>query len=372
MNLPEVRIPSLYSHAASGEGIHYMPEVGSWCWVCKPSDSAETAFVLLGGSSIVKDNAPSGKTGSFDMNRPIMNPGDIALLTRDGNGLALRRGGVVELRGTALSKIIFDPPKNRILTIAENYTVQTFGGTMTWRNLRRENDPNGLMGTRYQIKAKEYADNSGHSVQITLGNTGEVPVALQAFDESDALGTPVEETRDYVLASSAQRAKGTNVATSSPGKRIPITTKTVSSVNPSARVVDLRIYKDETKSEDELDESLVLGMDREGDVEMDTEGAVRLQSDNWFEFVVGGNVPAIKDKTLGVKKVCVTTEELGSTEPVVKGESFLTDLSKSLLEIQAALTALGVPTTQTANLIANITTSLVNGSPYLSKTLESE
>ena len=113
-------------------------------------------------------------------------------------------------------------------------------------------------------------------------------------------------------------------------------------------------------------------MDREGDVEMNTEGAVRLQSDNWFEFVVGGNVPNIKDETLGVKKVCVTTNKLGSTEPVVKGESFLTDLSKSLLEIQAALTALGVPTTQTANLIANITTSLVNGAPYLSKTLESE
>jgi len=366
-----VRIPSLYSHAAGGEGIHYMPEVGCFVWVCVPSDSEDTAFLLLSGASIVKDASADSQPGSFDMNRPLLNPGDLALLTRDGNGLALRRGGVVELRGTPLSKIIFDPPRNRILNIAETYEVQTFGGSLDWRNLRREESGDGLMGTRFQIKAKEFAEHPGHSVRLTLGNTGEV-LPLQSGDDAEKQ-TEEETEFKYTLSSTSKKVEGQDVVSVIPGQEITVKTKTIKAVNPSATVVDLTVFKDETVSEDKLEKSLSLGIDREGDLQLETEGAVKIDaSSKWVEIVVGSSTPFTNTEAAGAKKVLITTGSQGSTEPVTRGYSLISDLALSLTEISVALKGLGIPTPSTDEFVASVIESVGAGAPYLSNTLESE
>lgn len=137
--------------------------------------------------------------------------------------------------------------------------------------------------------------------------------------------------------------------------------------------MDFRIYEDETVEETDLTESLTLGMDREGDVLLETEGAVKIDvPKKWVEIAVGGSTPFTNTEAAGAQKVLVTTGTQGNTEPVTKGYSFLSDLAFSLTEIKTALNGLGIPTASTDELLANINTSVADGAPYLSTTLESE
>lgn len=355
----QVTVPSLYSHPFSGEGIHYLPEVGAVCYICRSSDNPRMPFLLMAGAATVpKDfSEKGGIPGSMDMYRPYLAPGDIALLTRDGNGLTLRRGGVTELRGTALSKIMFDPTKNKILTFAENYLIQTFGGKLEWKSLRREKDANGELSCQLSLSAKEFATSKGHSVRLRMGRTEEAPVAIRPSDAADQEQI-VEE--DITLSLSGS------------GTKYSLKVPKVVSLNDSARVLDLRVFSDETKPETDLEESLSLGIDREGDVLLETDGAVKIDVRQWVELAVDGNTPQIKTDAAGVRKVLVTKGTQGNTEPVILGETFLGDLQASLLEISTALKALGIPTVATDEIIAKITTSLVSAAPYLAATLEAE
>lgn len=60
------------------------------------------------------------------------------------------------------------------------------------------------------------------------------------------------------------------------------------------------------------------------------------------------------------------------TEPLVMGASFLADLLAALPELMAAALAWGLPTTNTATLVANLATSLGLGAPYLSTVSQTE
>lgn len=362
-----VRIPSVYMHHEGGEGIHFMPEPGAWCWVCVPSDSEESAF-LLSGSAVVKERSPTGSPGSMDMNRPILNPGDLALVTRDGNGLAIRRGGVVELRSTPLAKVVMDPVRNKVIQIAESSKLQTFGGSSEWKSLRREENEDGLLGTKFTFKAKEYADHPGNSVQISLGKTGKSPVNLQ-FNDDQEQETVVEETSTYQLSSTAKMVSGQKIVNPLPGKQIAVTTKTAKSKS-SSRVVDFTVFDDESKKSPST--SINIGMDKEGDISLETAGAVKAKISEWGQISVPGDVPANKTVQTLKKLVVTKGDALGNTEAVVKGETFMTDLGEALTEVKTILSVFGVETPKLTALLGNITTSLASGSPYLSNTLESE
>lgn len=358
-----VLIPSLYSHPLNGEGIHYLPEVGAAVMYCYTSDSATIPFLLMGGSPMSpKDMTSRGDPGSSDMFRPLMSPGDMAFLTRDGNGLMLRRGGVTELKGTPLSRMMFNPTKNQIYMVAENYRVQTFGGYTEWKNLRREEDSDGRLKTQLTLTAKEFSTSSGYSVKLQLGATDGDPVDLQTDDTADV---------------AAAEAKPVLVPEPIPlsGLSVPYTVMvpTVEPLIDSSRVVDFRVYKDETKKEPDLEEAFSLGMDREGDVKIETEGAIKFDLANkWLQIKVGGNNPSVNSDAQGVQKVLVTKGDQGSTEPVMKGFEFLSDLMFSLTEISSLLKGLGLATPQTDQFLANATQSVSAGAPYLSQTLESE
>lgn len=355
-------IPSVYSHPMNGEGIHFLPEVGAFCYVCFSSDKKTIPFLLSAGAATVpKDRSSSeGLPGSMDMFRPLLTAGDIALLTRDGNGLTLRRGGVTELKGTSLAKIVFNPTMNQVFTIAENYRVQTFGGSTEWKNLRREENPDGQVRTRLSTVVKEYATSKGYSVRLQMGATEGAPVALQGDDSAEKAPDKVVEESEAVTLSGT----GDTYTVTVP-KSVPLL--------DSTRVVDFRIYEDETVAEDALEVVMNLGMDREGDIQLETDGAMKIDvPKKWVEIVVGGSTPFINTEAAGAQKVLVTTGTQGNTEPVIKGFAFLSDLAASLTEIKTALNGLGIPTVSTDALLANILTSVADGAPYLSTTLESE
>ena len=114
---------SPYQHMNNGEGIYFMPEVGSLCWVCEPSD---------GGMPFVIAWAPAQDEGDFKSGKQDLNPGDIYLGTRDENFLILRRGGIVQIGGGPLSQRLYLPVNNTIKDFCENYSLNTVGGDFEW------------------------------------------------------------------------------------------------------------------------------------------------------------------------------------------------------------------------------------------------
>ena len=284
-----VPIPSLYLHGSEGEGVHVMPEVGACIWICEPSEGDTKPFPVCYRAM------PDGD-GVFRSNRPPMNPGDIVMMTRDRNSIKVRRGGLVEISSTPLSKSMWIPTSNRIFHLCENWDLQHFGGSMQWLTARPEEDPNGKAGTQLDWKFKEFAEDKAHVARLRVGG------------QIDEDGSPV---------------------------------------------VDLRVYKDGAVDEASLEQAVSLTITKEGNITLEVIGDV--------------DVVVAADKHMRVRTTA------GNEQMVILGETFLTQLSKSLTELMAAATAIGMPTIETAKTIADIATSLGgDGATYLSTRLRTE
>lgn len=185
----KISIPSVYTHPFGGEGIHFMPEVGSYVWAAVPSDSNKAIPLIFKGLG--------DQSGGNKANRPDMNPGDLALVGRDGNGVKVRRGGVVEIYSTPLARTIYLPLKNKILTFAENYDLETIGGCFRWDTARGEEDPDLKKGTKLTIGAREFAGDPQFTVQLLLGGQiekdGDQVLDLKVYQDSSILPIDLEE-----------------------------------------------------------------------------------------------------------------------------------------------------------------------------------
>lgn len=155
---------SPYTHFVNGEGMYIMPEVGSLCWVCFPSDG-NRAFVL--------GWAPGGDEGDYRARRQDLNPGDIYMGTRDENFLILRRGGIVQIGGGPLSQRLFLPVNNTIKDFCENYGLHTVGGDLEWSVKREETDTDGKRPTTFSLKAREVANDEKPIAELLVGSHGD-------------------------------------------------------------------------------------------------------------------------------------------------------------------------------------------------------
>lgn len=156
-----VKFATPYQHYVNGEGIYFMPEVGSLCWICFPSDH-NRPFVIAWGPADTDGNARSKKKD--------LNPGDIYLGTRDENFLILRRGGVVQIGGGPLSQRIFLPIGNTIKDFCENYGLHTIGGDFVWSVEREETTTDGKRPTNLTISAREKANDEKHIAVLKIGS----------------------------------------------------------------------------------------------------------------------------------------------------------------------------------------------------------
>ena len=152
---------SPYQHPAAGEGIYAMPEVGSVCWVCEPSDG-NTAFVVAWG--------PVANDGDFRNEKRKLNPGDIFIGTRDGNDIILRRGGVLQMGSTPICQRFFIPIGNFIKDFAENYELNALGGQLSWTIDRQETTTDGKRPARFVLSAKEFADDPNPVAVLEIGS----------------------------------------------------------------------------------------------------------------------------------------------------------------------------------------------------------
>jgi hypothetical protein len=151
-----------YQHHANGEGIYFMPEVGSLCWICFPSDGSKPFVLAWAPARDENDSLRSKKMG--------LNPGDIYLGTRDENFLILRRGGVVQIGGGPLSQRMFIPINNAIRDFCENYTLNTLGGDLDWSIQRSENTTDGARPATLKLRAKQFADDPDYVAVLEIGS----------------------------------------------------------------------------------------------------------------------------------------------------------------------------------------------------------
>jgi hypothetical protein len=153
-----------YQHMNNGEGIYFMPEVGSVCWICFPSDG-NRPFVLAW--------AAASEEGDFRARKMDLNPGDIVLSTRDENFAILRRGGVVQIGSNGLCQRIFLPVNNTIRDFCENYGLHSLAGDLEWSVGRTENTTEGHRPARMRLHAREFADDPKPVAVLEMGSQGE-------------------------------------------------------------------------------------------------------------------------------------------------------------------------------------------------------
>lgn len=160
-----------------GEGIYVMPEVGTVCWICRPSDKVKP-FIL--GFAPPGDVAPlaeeDGEDGeeaappmSFANNRPEANPGDIFLLGKDRNFLFLRRGGILQIGATPLAQRMYIPVGNMVRDLAQSYELATIPGELKWELDSPEDHSDGGAPCRFRLNAKRYASDEFPIATLTVG-----------------------------------------------------------------------------------------------------------------------------------------------------------------------------------------------------------
>ena len=151
-----------YQHPSNGEGVYFMPEVGSLVWICVPSD---------GGRPFVISWRPVREdSDSLRANKLALNPGDIYLGTRDENFLILRRGGVVQVGGGPLSQRMFLPVTNTIKDICENYSLISLGGDLEWSIQREEFTTDGRRPALLRLAAREFANDEVPIAILEIGS----------------------------------------------------------------------------------------------------------------------------------------------------------------------------------------------------------
>lgn len=175
-----------YVHQNHGEGINLMPEVGSTCWVCTPSESGRDAFVL-GWMPVAED-------GSYRAGRQLLNPGDIHFSTRDGNFVFLRRGGIVQVGSTPVCQRLYIPIRNVIRDMAENYDLTTPAGELNWTVLRAEDQGDGHVGTFFSLSCHEFADDpiTNPIAVLKIGSHGEGDTTILSLVTRDRGGGSVK------------------------------------------------------------------------------------------------------------------------------------------------------------------------------------
>jgi hypothetical protein len=162
-----------YLNSRHGGGMHFMPEVGSTCYVMTTSTKGEQAVVIcfVGPELDENDKKKNGVDRSQRGNRPDMNPGDLYLGTVDGNEVFVRRGGVIDIKCTDVCRRLYIPVNNVIKDFCQNYQLETMAGKLKF-SVQRIQEPTGKLPCTLRIEAKEMAsDGKGAMIMVAGGKS---------------------------------------------------------------------------------------------------------------------------------------------------------------------------------------------------------
>lgn len=164
---PNVQISSPYLDPVSGAGIYVMPDIGTKCHLCIPSDGPPPYlldFIMPSEHSYAQENeddttaaAKEDTDKSFGGGRPRPKPGDIYIRGRDGNYIVLHRGGVLQIGCSELAQRIYIPLENLVTDISQNYRHYNTGGSINWFLAPGESkdNPHTVKKDTFRIKAAD-------------------------------------------------------------------------------------------------------------------------------------------------------------------------------------------------------------------------
>ncbi|MFA5436631.1 MAG: hypothetical protein WC372_11390 [Candidatus Neomarinimicrobiota bacterium] len=207
--LLDLQVSSPYMNPNQGEGIYCVPEVGSKCLVCIPSDGPPP-FVLAFIMPMVTQQLPDTgedtdeKSGyTYAGGRKRGKPGDIVMRGRDGNFMLLHRGGVAQFGSGPLAQRICIPLQNLVTDISQNYNHFNGACSLNWGvQDRGSKDPTAECRDTYRI----YANDEFADIRVDMGYvrapTGE-PVGDAGEDSNNnqlGIGTSEQVVFEFALA----------------------------------------------------------------------------------------------------------------------------------------------------------------------------
>jgi hypothetical protein len=194
----DVQVSSPYMHPNSGEGIYIVPEIGSKCYICIPSDGPPPfvlAFVMPPEQiSDTSEEIPDAEdpdvayrgSMTFKGGRDRQKIGDIHMRGRDGNFCILHRGGVMQIGSTQLAQRIFIPINNVVTDISQNYHHYNTAGAVNWGVKIGPSETNPP--TFYKQTFRLFANEEEASIRVALGTFSDVigePPESQFGKQSD-------------------------------------------------------------------------------------------------------------------------------------------------------------------------------------------
>lgn len=183
---PNVQVSSPYQDPVSGAGIYVMPDIGTKCHICIPSDGPPPFvldFIMPSEQSYTTEeadgtaDAESNSDKSFGGGRPRPKPGDIYIRGRDGNFVVLHRGGVLQIGCSELAQRIYIPLENLVTDISQNYRHYNTGGAINWFLAPGESkdNPHTVKKETYRVKA---ADKDA-TIRVAIGQLNDpVPESI--------------------------------------------------------------------------------------------------------------------------------------------------------------------------------------------------
>jgi hypothetical protein len=158
---------SPYFDQIVGSGITFIPEPGMTALCMHISESKRKPVI------IAFIGAPERKTDddeqSYLCGQQKGNPGDILINGRDGNFLAIKRGGIVQVGSNPICQTLYFPIRNIIQNIAENYEINSFAGDLSFEVLRKEDSSEGQSKCIFEIAVREFANDEKPMVTLSIG-----------------------------------------------------------------------------------------------------------------------------------------------------------------------------------------------------------
>ena len=198
----DVQVASPYMNPTAGEGIYVVPEVGSKCYLCIPSDGPPPfVMAFMMPMETIPDaataEAPAGTVSSggdstnraprdftFAGGRAKGKPGDMVWRGRDGNFMILHRGGIAQFGCSSLAQRICIPLGNLITDISQNYKHYNSGGSVKWgvQDLGEDNPE-----TEYRQTVRVYANDAFADIRFAMGKV-RAPVDEPVGDAGETIG----------------------------------------------------------------------------------------------------------------------------------------------------------------------------------------
>jgi hypothetical protein len=175
-DIQDVPIGALFSNDNHGGGVVVMPEVGSFCNVIEASDGTKMVWGFVVSpqtrQKVGEDGVPltDDVLPDFSGYRPPMEPGDVSLSTRDGNHIALRRGGIISVAASDLCQRMYISTANMIHDYFMRYAAKSPLGEIVWdHGVLLDNSDNQTTGVLIQGSWRENVEDTEFAVEVRVG-----------------------------------------------------------------------------------------------------------------------------------------------------------------------------------------------------------